>query len=150
MCLLTRSPSLFYLLAHSRCRGCLFSLDHTQTHTTVCRTPLDEGSARRRDLYLTTHKMYKRQTSTPPMRFEPTIPASVRSQTYALDRAAAGIGVFKFFVPKTYMRVAPFVMATILFCPQFDNARWSMYVPKHVTCSCMCYLQVGCMCSSHL
>jgi hypothetical protein len=33
-----------------------FSLDHTQTHTTVGRTPLDEGSARRRDLYLTTHK----------------------------------------------------------------------------------------------
>jgi hypothetical protein len=26
-----------------------FSLDHTQTHTTVGRTPLDEGSARRRD-----------------------------------------------------------------------------------------------------
>jgi hypothetical protein len=24
--------------------------------------------------------------------FEPTIPASVRAQTYALDRAAAGIG----------------------------------------------------------
>jgi hypothetical protein len=28
-----RSPSLFYLLVHSRCPGCLFSLDHTQTHT---------------------------------------------------------------------------------------------------------------------
>jgi hypothetical protein len=24
-----RSPSLFYLLVHSRCRGCLFALDHT-------------------------------------------------------------------------------------------------------------------------
>jgi hypothetical protein len=51
------SPSLFYLLVHSRCRGCLFSLDHTQTHTTVGRTPLDEGSARRRDLYLTTQTL---------------------------------------------------------------------------------------------
>jgi hypothetical protein len=29
--------------------------DHTQWHTTVGRTPLDEWSARRRDLYLTTH-----------------------------------------------------------------------------------------------
>ena len=29
-------------------------LDHTQRHTTVGRTPLDESSARRRDLYLTT------------------------------------------------------------------------------------------------
>jgi hypothetical protein len=47
-CILTRSPYLFYLLVHSRCRGFLFSLDHTQTHTTVGRTPLDEGSARRK------------------------------------------------------------------------------------------------------
>jgi len=30
-------------------------LDHTQQRTTVGRTPLDEWSARRRDLYLTTH-----------------------------------------------------------------------------------------------
>jgi len=30
-------------------------LDHTQRRTTVSRTPLDEWSARRRDLYLTTH-----------------------------------------------------------------------------------------------
>ena len=28
--------------------------DHTHWRTTVCRTPLEEGSARRRDLYLTT------------------------------------------------------------------------------------------------
>jgi hypothetical protein len=31
-------------------------LDHTQTHTTLRRTSLDEWSVRRRDLYLTTHK----------------------------------------------------------------------------------------------
>jgi len=31
-------------------------LDHTQRRTTVGRTPLDVWSARRRDLYLTTHK----------------------------------------------------------------------------------------------
>jgi hypothetical protein len=50
-----RSPSLFYLLVHGKCQGFfVISLDHTQTHTTVGRTPLDEGSARRRDLYLTT------------------------------------------------------------------------------------------------
>jgi hypothetical protein len=28
----------------------------------------------------------------PPLGFEPTIPASTRPQTYALDRAATGIG----------------------------------------------------------
>ena len=37
--------------------------DHTQWHTTVGSTPLDEGSARRRDLYLTTHNTYNTQTS---------------------------------------------------------------------------------------
>ena len=66
-------------------------LDHTR-HTTVGRTPLDERSARRRDLYLTTHNTHNRQTSMPPAGFEPTIPAGERPQTYALDRAATGTG----------------------------------------------------------
>jgi hypothetical protein len=43
-------------------------LDHTQQHTTVGRTPLDKWSARRRDLYLTTHSTHNRQTSLPPGR----------------------------------------------------------------------------------
>ena len=64
-------------------------LDHTQRRTTVGRTPLDEWSAHRRDLYLTTHN---RQTSMPPAWFEPTISAGERPQTYALDRAATGTG----------------------------------------------------------
>jgi hypothetical protein len=34
-------------------------------HITLSRTPLDEGPARRRDLYLTTHNTHKRQTSMP-------------------------------------------------------------------------------------
>ena len=40
-------------------------LDHTQRRTTVGRTPLDAWSARRRDLYLTTHNTYSRQISMP-------------------------------------------------------------------------------------
>jgi len=68
-------------------------LDHTQRRTTLGRTPLDELSARRRNLYLTTHDTLNRQTSMPPAGLEPTIPASERPQTYALDRAATGIGV---------------------------------------------------------
>jgi hypothetical protein len=67
-------------------------LDHTQRRTTVGRTPLDELSSRRRDLYLTTHNTHNRQTSMTPVGFEPTISAGERPQTYALDRAAAGIG----------------------------------------------------------
>ena len=65
-------------------------LDHTQRHTTVGRSPLDEWSARRRNLYLTAHNTHNRQTSMPLVGFEPTISAGERPQTYALDRAATG------------------------------------------------------------
>jgi len=41
------------------CRGFEIALGQT----TPCRTPLDEWSARCRDLYLTTHNTHKRQTS---------------------------------------------------------------------------------------
>jgi hypothetical protein len=37
----------------------------TLWHTTLDRTPLDKWSARRRDLYLTTHNLHNRQTSMP-------------------------------------------------------------------------------------
>ena len=56
----------------------LMFLDHTQRRTTVRRTPLDEWSARRRDLYLTTHDTHNRQISMPPVGFEPTISAGER------------------------------------------------------------------------
>ena len=56
----------------------LMFLDHTQRRTTVGRTPLDECSARRRDLYLTTHDTRNRQISMPPVGFEPTISAGER------------------------------------------------------------------------
>ena len=68
-------------------------LDHKQRRTTVGRTPLDEWSTRRRDLYLTTHNTHNRQTSMPPVGFEPTISAGERSQTYTIDRAATGTGI---------------------------------------------------------
>jgi hypothetical protein len=58
------SPTSFCLTT-IRCRG-VITLDHTQGHTTVGRTPLDEESIRRRDLYLTTHKHpYLRRDSNP-------------------------------------------------------------------------------------
>ena len=65
-------------------------LNHTQQRTTVSMTPLDELSARRRDLFLTTHNTHNRQASMPLVVFEPTISAGERPQTYALDRAATG------------------------------------------------------------
>ena len=56
----------------------LMFLDHTKRRSTVGRTPLDEWSARRRDLYLTTHNTHNRQISMLPVGFEPTISAVER------------------------------------------------------------------------
>ena len=56
----------------------LMFLDHTQRRTTGGRTPLNELSARHRDLYLTTHDTHNRQISLPPVGFEPTISAGER------------------------------------------------------------------------
>jgi hypothetical protein len=66
-------------------------------HTLFSRTPLHEGSPRRRELYLTTRTTKKGQTSMPPTGFEPAIPASERPQTQALDSAATGIGYMTVF-----------------------------------------------------
>ena len=63
-------------------------LDHTQRRTTVGRTPLDEWSARRRELYLTTHNNHKRQTA--------MAPGGIRTHNLSrptpLDRAATATG----------------------------------------------------------
>jgi len=68
-------------------------LVHTQRHIIVGRTPLDKWSARRRDLYLTTHNTQHKQTSMPPAGFEPTIPARERPWNHALDREATEMGM---------------------------------------------------------
>jgi len=72
-------------------------LDHSQRRTTVDRTPLDEWSARRRHLCLTTHN---RETSITPVGLEPTITAGERPQTYALDRPATGTGYRENVLPR--------------------------------------------------
>ena len=72
-------------------------LDHTRRRTTVGRTPLDEWSARRRDIYLT-HNTHNRQTSMPSVGFEPTISAGERPQSYALGRAATGTGNYVLYL----------------------------------------------------
>jgi hypothetical protein len=62
----------------------------TLRHTTLGMTPLDELSARRRDLYLTTNNTHERLTSMLRAGFEPAMSASERLQTHALDRAGIG------------------------------------------------------------
>ena len=63
-------------------------LDHKQRRTTIDRTPLDEWSARRRDLYMTTHNTHYRRTFTSAVGSEPTIYEP--QQTDASDGANAG------------------------------------------------------------
>jgi hypothetical protein len=79
--------------------GCLhlITLNNTHTHThkhthTLGRNPLDQGSTRRKDLYLATRNTHNRQTSMSPAGIGAAIPASERPQTHALDLAATGIG----------------------------------------------------------
>ena len=67
-------------------------LDHTERRDTVGRTRQTKWSARRRDLYLTTHNTHNRQTTIPPAEFEPAISGEERKQTYALYREATGTG----------------------------------------------------------
>ena len=64
--------------------------DHTQTHHGH-KTPLEKGSARLRNLYLTNHNTHKRQTSMPRLDSTPELAASERAQTHALDRAVTTI-----------------------------------------------------------
>jgi hypothetical protein len=90
-------PPLVLRSKGARVSSFLRFLDYTQQRTTVNRTPLDERSARRRDVYLTTHSTHNRQTYTPPARFEPGISAGERPQTHALDRAATGTGAVQLY-----------------------------------------------------
>ena len=54
------------------------SRSHSLRHTTLCRNSQEKWSARRRDLFLTTHDSHKRQTS---MSLAGLVPASERPQT---------------------------------------------------------------------
>jgi hypothetical protein len=85
-CFWRSSPQWARVSSFTRC------LDHKKGRITFGRTYLDEGSARRRDLYLKKHNTNNRQTSMPPVGFELTISAGQRPQAYAIDHAVTGIG----------------------------------------------------------
>jgi len=63
----------------------------TLSHTTLGMNPLDEWSARHRDLYLTTHNTNKKEISMHPSGLETAIPASERPKIHSLESAATGI-----------------------------------------------------------
>jgi len=90
----TSFPSFLWRRGPTRAVASSFTrfLDHIQRRITVGKTNLDEWSAGRRDLYLTTHTTNNRKTSMTQPGFEPT--TVELPQTYALDRAPIGILVF--------------------------------------------------------
>jgi hypothetical protein len=124
-------------------------LDHTQRRATVGRTPLDEWSAGGRNLYLTTHNTHNRQTSMPPVRFEPTISAGERPQTCALDRAVTGTG-FKSLRPILYNRALQATetqgYSAILF---FHASRTRLCESCFVSC-CVLPVNLHFICRCHL
>ena len=87
-------------------------LDHTQRRTTVGRTPLDEWSARRIEIYLTTHNTHNRQISMPQVGFEPTISTGERPQTYVLDSAATETGKTICMYVCMYVCICVFIPST--------------------------------------
>jgi len=96
----------------------LVFLDHTQRRSTVGRTPLDEWSARRRDLYLTTHDTHNRQISMLPVWFEPKISAGERPQAARLLRSWVEVEVPRFQDNRHMKVVRLLALRTGRLCPQ--------------------------------
>jgi len=73
----------------------IFIIEVARSHTTFCRTPLEVWSARRSELYLTTHNTHKRQTTISPSGIETAIPGRNRPQTHvrSLGSAAQIMGI---------------------------------------------------------
>jgi hypothetical protein len=72
-----------------------WSFDITLRHTTLHRAPLDEWSARRRDLYITTHDTQKETDIHAPLPrrdSNPQSPTIERPHTRAVDLAVTRIG----------------------------------------------------------
>jgi hypothetical protein len=71
------------------------SRSHSDIHTTLGTTPLDELWAPHRDLFLAIHNNHNRQIPITPAGFEHAIPPSERPQTHVLDRVTTGISIPK-------------------------------------------------------
>ena len=86
---------LFFISWHKNPQWPLhyWSFTITLWQTTIGRSPLENPSARWRDLYLTTHNTHHRHTSVPMAWFEPAIPGSERPQSDALVIAVTEISI---------------------------------------------------------
>jgi hypothetical protein len=106
----------------------LMFLDHTQRRSTVDRTPLDERSARRRDLYLRTHDAHNRQISMSPVGVKPTISVNERPQAAHLLRSWVDIHVSSCWQHHPYCERA----IRLVYPPFFCTLR-SSYRPTNKT-----------------
>jgi hypothetical protein len=73
--------------------------DYTQIHTLLVGLLWTSDQPDDKDLCLTAHNSYKRQTSMPPAGFEPAVPADERPKTHSLDRAANGFNFSSMNLP---------------------------------------------------
>jgi hypothetical protein len=110
---------------------------HTHTHThTIDRTPLDEWSARRRDLYPTTRDVHK-----------PGIPAAGKirtcnsnkwtAQTHDLDRAATGIRLVRVVTLYSEGEASAGLMAHVIASRVFYISSYQ-FVYRVFAVSCIC------------
>jgi hypothetical protein len=96
---------------------------HDRTQTIFGRTPLDEWSARSKDLYITIRNTMNRQTVMLQAGFEPAIPASEWSRTPALGHPVAAIGTS----PLRNLNVRPAVRHPELSVATV-NTKWNNYL----------------------
>ena len=113
----------------------------TLRHITLGRTPLDEWSGRRRDLFLVTQNTRNRQTSMPPAGLEPAIPASEWPQTHALDSAATGIGsqLIVILLYFTDMRLHVSTSYVVILRP-FQYIKIKIIIATSVTSQCIPFI----------
>jgi hypothetical protein len=100
--------SLTFLHTHYTYIGLMLHLISSNDIQTLRRTPLEEGSARRKRPLPVQHNIRSRKTSMPQLGFEPAIAAGERRQTHALDPAYTAIGPLNSFRIKSCMHFAQF------------------------------------------
>jgi hypothetical protein len=149
-------PCFLFCFSHSSTALKLtFYQSHSVRHTKVSRSPLDEGSARRRNI---THNTHKRHISMTPARFEPAIPASRRlflqnsrllgstlnlstgTQKWYLTKSSDLEGLLT-FSPPLPPRCRYLPQRTILEHPQFERPNWRAYISKATGGKILCQLE---------
>ena len=97
---LSLTPVYLFIVGRN---GYCCTWSHSMTHThieTFGSTLVDK--TRCRDLHVVTHNTHNRQTFMLPTGFEPTFPASERTQTHALVRAVTGISRVQYVNSPTF------------------------------------------------